>query len=171
MTLSRPKTSRTASTVRTSSGLPHAWRPPSTIVTSWSAADLGPDAQGNAFLEVPTAADELPLVAPAGVAVHWLARDSAVHGARLIGELTDQLGHGPVPLPEVADPDIWETPTYSSSGETLVAAAETDDLYVWIAGEAAMVTALRRFLVSDLGTPRSHVAFMGYWRKGKAALA
>ena len=133
-------------------------------------ADLGPEAQGDAFLEVPTAADELPLVAPAGVAVHWLARDGAMHGARLVGELTDQLGHGPVPLPDTDDPDIWETPTYSSSGETLVAAAETDDLYVWIAGEAAMVTALRRFLVSDLGTPRSHVAFMGYWRKGKAAL-
>jgi NADPH-dependent ferric siderophore reductase len=41
-----------------------------------------------------------------------------------------------------------------------------DGLYAWIAGESAMVTALRRHLVRDLGVDRRQVAFMGYWRVG-----
>jgi NADPH-dependent ferric siderophore reductase len=31
-----------------------------------------------------------------------------------------------------------------------------------------MIKSLRRFLVSDLGIDRKRVAFMGYWRLGKA---
>lgn len=40
--------------------------------------------------------------------------------------------------------------------------------YAWIAGEAAIVRDLRRHLVRDLGVDRRWVAFMGYWRRGKA---
>jgi NADPH-dependent ferric siderophore reductase len=47
--------------------------------------------------------------------------------------------------------DVSETPV-SESG------------YAWIAGEASMVRAMRRFLVSELGVNRNSVAFMGYWR-------
>ncbi|MEA5119320.1 MAG: SIP domain-containing protein, partial [Propionicimonas sp.] len=41
-------------------------------------------------------------------------------------------------------------------------------LYAWIAGESGVVTTLRRHLVRDLGLARSQVAFMGYWRIGRA---
>jgi NADPH-dependent ferric siderophore reductase len=45
---------------------------------------------------------------------------------------------------------------------------DTGDFYAWIAGEAAGVKALRRYLVSEVGIARSNVAFMGYWRAGRA---
>ena len=48
--------------------------------------------------------------------------------------------------------------------------ARPDDagLYAWLAGEAGAITALRRYLVGELGIDRSRVAFMGYWRLGRA---
>ena len=72
--------------------------------------------------------------------------------------------------PEEIDPDLWETPTYSSSGEALedasAQATPHPGLYAWIAGESGMVTGLRRQLVRGLGIDRRQVAFMGYWRRG-----
>lgn len=41
-------------------------------------------------------------------------------------------------------------------------------LYSWIAGEAGMVKAVRRHLVSERGLDRAGITFMGYWRYGKA---
>jgi NADPH-dependent ferric siderophore reductase len=85
----------------------------------------------------------------------------------------DYLGAGPVPIeePEDVDPDLWETPSYSSSGEDVENAPtlvghDLRDIYAWIAGESGVVTALRRVLVKDLGVDRRQVAFMGYWRRG-----
>jgi NADPH-dependent ferric siderophore reductase len=71
------------------------------------------------------------------------------------------------------DPDLWETPTHSSSGEPLpgtddAPVEEAGGLYAWVAGESAMVTRLRRHLVRDAGLDRRQVAFMGYWRRGVA---
>ena len=42
------------------------------------------------------------------------------------------------------------------------------DFYAWLAGEAGTITALRRHLVRDLGIDRHSIAFMGYWRRGRA---
>ena len=85
----------------------------------------------------------------------------------------NHLGVGAAPLaePDDVDPDLWETLTYSSSGEQVdtavrVVGHDLDDLYAWIAGESGVVTALRRALVNDLGMDRRQVAFMGYWRRG-----
>jgi len=77
------------------------------------------------------------------------------------------------PVVDEIDPDLWETPTYSSSGEDVEtpvkdAGHEYDGLYAWIAGEAKVVTGLRRALVKDLGIDRRQVCFMGYWRVGVA---
>ncbi len=131
------------------------------------------DAVGAAFLEVPSAADVLSLQHPEGVEVVWLARDEDIHGARLHQAVLEHLGIGGVPIeePEEVDPDLWETPSYSSSGEEVDVAAsvvghDLDDIYAWIAGESGVVTALRRVLVKDLGVDRRQVAFMGYWRRG-----
>lgn len=40
--------------------------------------------------------------------------------------------------------------------------------YAWIAGEASLVRGLRRYLVREVGVDRRQVAFMGYWRAGRA---
>jgi NADPH-dependent ferric siderophore reductase len=54
---------------------------------------------------------------------------------------------------------LWDVPD-----ETAPAPAR----YVWLAGEARVVTGLRRRLLADAGLDRSAVAFMGYWREGRA---
>jgi NADPH-dependent ferric siderophore reductase len=131
---------------------------------------LPPDARGAAFLEVPTSADVQAVPHPDGVSVVWLARDGAELGSLLHAAVVGHLGGTPADAQalEEVDPDLWETPSYSSSGEDL-AGGPTDryaDLYAWIAGESAVVTGLRRALVRDLGIGRRQVAFMGYWRRG-----
>jgi NADPH-dependent ferric siderophore reductase len=135
---------------------------------------LDVDAVGAAFLEVPTAADVQTVQHPEGVQVVWLAREGAAHGDLLHPAVLDHLGAGTTVAPPVdeVDPDLWETPTYSSSGEavddTVAGELPFADLYAWIAGESKIVTGLRRALVKDLGIDRKQVAFMGYWRDGVA---
>lgn len=130
---------------------------------------LPTDAEGAAFLEVPVGGDVQPLLAPPGVRLNWLPRAGAPLGERLSAAVLSHLGGEAPPAvnDEEVDPDLWETPTYSSSGESL-SAGERGGLYAWIAGESKVVTGLRRALVSDLGLNRSQVAFMGYWREGVA---
>jgi NADPH-dependent ferric siderophore reductase len=41
-------------------------------------------------------------------------------------------------------------------------------VYAWLAGESRVITGLRRHLVRDLGIDRTGVAFMGYWKRGRA---
>lgn len=130
---------------------------------------LADDARGAVFLEVPEPADALPLQAPAGIELTWLPRGAvADHGEHLVDAVRTWAGawvagerSGTEPdtdLPEV-DPDLlWEVP----------AEPEDDGLYAWLAGEAGAITGLRRHLVRDLGIDRSRVAFMGYWKRGRA---
>jgi NADPH-dependent ferric siderophore reductase len=140
--------------------------------------DLTPGTRGIAFAEV-LAIKDIPAVAgPDGVQVVWLPRHGAAHGSRLIDAVRRHLGLPPCceHVDDLSvDPGLWETPTYSSTGEPLDTSAgdsrpEPDHagLYAWIAGEAKMVTTLRRVLVNELELPRSRVAFMGYWRRGVA---
>ncbi|MFC7495253.1 MULTISPECIES: siderophore-interacting protein [unclassified Nocardioides] len=142
-------------------------------------SQLSWDAVGAAFLEVPTAADVQTVQHPEGVQVIWLPREGAAHGDLLrpavLEHLDAPLGDAVVTGDDEIDPDLWETPTYSSSGEDVAATEPVtgsgnhlDDLYAWIAGESGVVTGLRRALVKDLGVDRRQVAFMGYWRRGVA---
>ena len=135
--------------------------------------DLKPEAVGTALLEVPLSADVQELVAPAGVDVVWLPRDGRPLGSLVHAAALERLGAAPVVVEvsdDEVDPDLWETPVYSSSGEVIEGAGEVGpahtDLYVWIAGESKVVTGLRRVLVKELGLDRRQVAFMGYWRLG-----
>lgn len=141
--------------------------------------DLPADAVGAAFLEVPVDGDVLDdVVAPAGVEVTWLPRNGNARGEDLhlavLAHLTGAAPAEPVVVPEdEIDPDLWETPVYSSSGEAVAEATAVPTegspyagLYAWIAGESKVVTGLRRKLVNDLGLDRKQVAFMGYWREG-----
>ena len=134
--------------------------------------DAGRDLRGTAFIEVPSADDILSIDAPAGVDVHWLARDEdQAHGAQLIPAVLSHLGdaHTNIEVRDVEGEDLlWETPDYSGLGEDIAANDAPADRYFWIAGESGVVTTLRRHLVKDLGIDRSQVAFMGYWRRGVA---
>jgi NADPH-dependent ferric siderophore reductase len=136
--------------------------------------DLPPGAKGSVFVEVPLTADIQDLRRPVGVTVTWLPRNGGARGAEIHGAVLDLLGADvAVPVVDEIDPDLWETPTYSSSGEdvdtpVVVVGHDFDGLYAWIAGEAKVVTGLRRALVKDLGIDRHQVCFMGYWRVGVA---
>jgi len=146
--------------------------------------DLPDGTVGTAFLEVPQAGDVLDVHCPVGMEVVWLPRDDAPHGTALTEAVLTHLGTGGAATEIAADevdPELWETPTYSSSGEAIDETAVSvghdpstgsghrlDDLYAWIAGESAVVTGLRRHLVKELGVDRRQVAFMGYWRRGVA---
>lgn len=140
--------------------------------------DLPDDARGTAVVEVPTGAD-VPddVVAPGGVDVHWLPRDGGPRGDALQQVVVRALApaDADVAVPSVddadVDPDLWETPAYSSSGEEVVEHVPSGPhpgLYAWIAGESRVVTGLRRALVNEIGLERHQVAFMGYWRDGVA---
>jgi NADPH-dependent ferric siderophore reductase len=142
--------------------------------------DLPADAVGAAFVEVPSAEDiQRDVTAPDGVDVTWLPRGEAPRGASLHAAVVAWLTGSAETAPEVSDdeidPDLWETPVHSSSGEEVAETTQVPvdgtphaGLYAWIAGESKIVTGLRRRLVNELGIDRGQVAFMGYWREGVA---
>jgi len=130
---------------------------------------------GEVLLEIPCADDVLDLVVPPGVTLTWVVRDGAPHGERLVPLvraasariLAGCAGTGEEP-PEV-DIDgelLWEVPV-DDAGSPL---APTAPLYAWLAGEASVIRTLRRHLVRDCGIDRKAVAFMGYWRLGRAEM-
>lgn len=121
--------------------------------------DLPADAVGHAFVEVPVAGDVVDLRRPDGVSLTWLVRAGVDPGERLLPAVVAHCGGAGATAPDDdVDPDLWEVP----------AGRPGPGLYAWIAGEAGVVTALRRHLVRDLGLDRRQVAFMGYWRRGVA---
>lgn len=138
--------------------------------------EQSPDLVGEAYLEVPSHEDVLPLTSPPGIEVHWLPREGAPHGSLLVEAV--RLATAPRALVTTAprhltaadDVEVWETPTYSSSGEAIADApgSPDPDVYVWVAGESRAVTTIRRHLVTEVGLDRRQVAFMGYWRQGVA---
>lgn len=134
---------------------------------------LPADARGHVLLEVPTADDVLQLQAPPGLTITWVARSGGGRGDGLVPQVqavAAQLVGRPAPLADAGDDRdvadvgtelVWEVPAPGS-------APTSGDLYVWMAGEAGVVTTLRRHLVRGLGLDRRSVAFMGYWKLGSA---
>jgi NADPH-dependent ferric siderophore reductase len=117
-----------------------------------------------ALLEVPTADDAMNVALPSGATLRWLPRDGAARGSRLVPAVHAALcelriaSSPAAPPEEVGEELLWEVPDADAAS----------GCYAWLAGEAGMVTTLRRRLVGDLGVPRGAVAFMGYWRQGIA---
>jgi NADPH-dependent ferric siderophore reductase len=125
--------------------------------------------RGTVLVELPTAADGTRLQARPGIDVRVLPRDGAECGTLLtpaVRAAAQRLldAHRGVE-PEDVDVDaglLWEVP-----GEGAI--PQTDGpFYAWLAGEAGVIKALRRMLVAELGVDRRAVAFMGYWRRGRA---
>jgi NADPH-dependent ferric siderophore reductase len=145
---------------------------------------LPDDAAGAALIEVPSADDALPVRAPEGVEVRWLPRRAdQVHGERLVPAVRDWVART-CWLRDCADPASAAAEASRRTLAELAAAADADgilwdvpegtsldgDCYAWIAGEASLIKTLRRFLVQEAGLDRRQVAFMGYWRRGRAEL-
>jgi len=155
---------------------------------------LRPYMSGHAFLEVPEVGDFLDLKSDADVDITWLARGASVGRSRPHGELLQEAVRAAVPAPgwvgikasaggarpEPEDVDVdqdilWETPARMETAA--IAATKNPGMpagampfYAWIAGEAGVIKDMRRYLVRDVGIDRKQVAFMGYWRQGKAEL-
>lgn len=158
------------------------WRPPAAARTLLLAGDetavpavssiaeaLPAGTGARILLEVPTEADVLDLAVPADVRLTWLPRRSR-HADEPRGSLlsaavaaaADGLAQGARRgADRDLDPDepVWEVPQDAQ--------AAGGGPYVWLAGEAGVITGLRRHLLRDVGLDRRAVAFMGYWRLGR----
>ncbi|MFE6385570.1 MULTISPECIES: siderophore-interacting protein [Nocardiopsis] len=97
--------------------------------------------RGQAYLEVPSTDDIRPVQAPPGVDVHWLPR----------------------------------TDPHTVPGQLALETVRTTEFppgrpYCFVAGENALPTELRRTLVRQHHIPKDDIAFIGYWRHGRAAM-
>lgn len=132
---------------------------------------LPADYTGHAYLEVPTVEDSFQAVeTPSEVSITWLPREGAPLGSKLKEAVASwganwqrrlravpDYAPGDQEIPELGDEDLlWE-----------VAQPQEFNDYAWLAGEAGVITGLRRHLVKDLGLSRKQVSFMGYWRQGR----
>lgn len=156
---------------------------------------LPPYFSGHAILEVPEAGDFQGITTAADVEITWLARGAAIGRSRPHGEMLQEAVRAAVTLPgwvglrpsvePAAGPEpedvnvdhdiLWETPARMDAAA--ISASRNPDkpagalpFYAWIAGEAGVVKEMRRYLVREVGIDRKQVAFMGYWRQGKAEL-
>lgn len=132
---------------------------------------LPASARGIAVLEVPATEDTGYLPRHPGIDVRVVARGDGEHGSALIAATREAAAEiAPAGVPQAieeidVDRDLlWEVPRHAKGG----AALKRTSLYAWFAGEAGAVKTLRRHLVSERGFDRRTVAFMGYWRLGKA---
>src|SRR6185312_930568 len=127
--------------------------------------------RARAFIEIPDAADRLPVRLAPGAELAWLPRNGAPTGSLLEPAVRGWVaGHASAihdaiaaSAQEVDEIDVdsellWDSPLEPAGA----------GFYAWLAGEAGVIKALRRFLVSETGIDRKSVAFMGYWRLGRA---
>ena len=154
------------------------------IADEWPA-----ELTGTMYCELVEAADIPQIEFPENLTVHWVPRsqehtygDLLVESAARLFEVENPRGEFTPPEPSLSDaaepaPLVWETPAYSSyddddesSEPTSTIAERFADTYFWIAGEAGMVTTIRRMLVKGAGISRHSVSFMGYWKNGVKAL-
>lgn len=132
--------------------------------------DLPPGARGVAVVEMPRGADAAYLPAHPGFDVRVLGREGAEHGSLLVDGVARAAAElcpagRPHEIEEIGpDELLWEVPRHAKGG----AALSRTSLYAWLAGEASAVRAMRRHLVGERGLDRRTVAFMGYWRRGRA---
>ncbi|MEU1973253.1 siderophore-interacting protein [Microbacterium sp. NPDC019599] len=129
------------------------------------------DARGTVVLEVPHPDDVAYLPQHPGFDIRVGAREDRPRHSHLVPAVQEAAavlapaGRGA----EVSEIDIdhdilWEVPRTAKGG----AALKSAPLYSWLAGEASAIKSLRRHLVTEQGVDRRAIAFMGYWRLGKA---
>jgi NADPH-dependent ferric siderophore reductase len=118
-----------------------------------------------AFFEVDSREDALPVPDWPGLSVEWLIRGHAGAGSLMVEAvqranlptLTSKASETVELAPVDVDGDIlWETSDSASEG-----------FYGWIAGETVAVMSLRKYLIKERGIPRESLNLMGYWRYNK----
>ncbi|GAA0578109.1 siderophore-interacting protein [Kribbella sandramycini] len=129
-----------------------------------SGVDYVPPASSRHRLLV---ADETALPALTGI-LEQLPAD--VH-ATVLAQVPDQRDIRPMPTPGTADV-VWVTAPADESIpllEALKSAGLAESLdFAWVAGESAMIKAVRRHLVNVVGLPKAAISFQGYWKRGEA---
>jgi len=120
---------------------------------------------GHALIEVPETTDILGASTRSGVSVQWLTRGNSEHGELLRSALRQVVA---IPAAGVVDTNA-EPEDIDIDSEILWETGQANNapFYAWVAGEAATVKEMRRYLVREAGLDRKQVAFMGYWRRGK----
>ncbi|MEV8338405.1 siderophore-interacting protein [Leucobacter sp. NPDC077196] len=157
-------------------------------------ASLDRDACARVILEVSDAADAGLLEAGAmqsegRLELTVLEREESDRGAALVAAvraLSDVFPGADAPIREAAgeadevnaaewqeiDVDreiLWEVPGMDAiTGAPLPTDSRHSEGYAWLAGEAGAIKLIRRQLVQERGIDRQSVAFMGYWRRGRA---
>jgi len=144
---------------------------------------LEPGRTAHGFIEVPTSADFLDVHLPEGADITWLAREEHPHGHALVPAVRDWAARNldaiapakAVVAQSLEDVDVdaqllWDSPVLQVQPIDSCGRGERcgGEFYAWFAGEAGVIKTLRRFLVSEVGVCRRRVAFMGYWRQGRA---
>ena len=139
--------------------------------------------RARAFIEVPEAGDVLDVTLPPGARLTWLTREGRAHGEELLPAVRSWVdshagllgGARAVVRQTLEDVDVdsqllWDSPVLQVQPIDSCGRGERcgSDFYAWFAGEAAVIKTLRRLLVSEVGVCRRRVAFMGYWRQGRA---
>lgn len=114
---------------------------------------------------------ESKILAEVGASFGAAGSGAADPGAGLAG--MSGAGSGAVELEDVDIDEVilWDVPaalSQAAQGSSSATEQEARPFYAWIAGEAGPVKRLRRYLVQEVGVDRHQIAFMGYWRQGKA---
>jgi NADPH-dependent ferric siderophore reductase len=122
-----------------------------------------------AFFEVDSVDDALPVPNWPGLSVEWLSRDRAT--ATGAGSLmVDAVCRAILPSSaskafeavELAEVDVDEDMLWETSESA------RDGFYGWIAGETVAVMSLRKYLIKECGIAKGSLNLMGYWRYNKA---
>ena len=121
-----------------------------------------------AFFEVDSVDDALPVPDWPGLSVQWLIRDRATAtraGLLMVDAvrraIQPSFASNAFEAVELAEVDVdegmlWET-----------AESARDGFYGWIAGETAAVMNLRKYLIKECGIAKESLNLMGYWRYNK----
>jgi NADPH-dependent ferric siderophore reductase len=124
-----------------------------------------------AFIEIPDAADRLPVDCASGARITWIVRGSAPVGTLLDRAVRGWVDDNPAVIRRARAAGIQKLEDVDVDAELLWDSPADPvgvSFYAWLAGEAGAIKLLRRFLVSETGIDRTAVAFMGYWRLGRA---
>ncbi|MEI3866546.1 siderophore-interacting protein [Microbacterium sp. CCNWLW134] len=132
---------------------------------------LAPDARGVVAVEVPHEGDLDYLPRHPGFDYLVAARGDGLRHTHLVAAVEDAVQRlapsgrgGEIEEIDIDEGILWEVPRTAKGG----AALKRAPLYSWLAGEASAIKTLRRHLVTEQGVDRRAVAFMGYWRLGRA---
>ena len=118
-----------------------------------------------AFFEIDSREDALPVPDWPGLSVEWLIRDHGDAGLLMV----EAIQRADLPTSASNSCEVLELEEVNVDEEILWETSESanDGFYGWIAGETVAVMSLRKYLIQERGIPRESLNLMGYWRYNK----